>query len=198
MAKLTGPLMSLAASGQLGKTLVFGDWKGIKYARQYIIPANPNSAGQQSIRGFLADAVAAWLSTTAQLNAKDKANLNTEAAGQGKPLSGFNLFVRNYVRTKVAGGTILGLHDTIASFVAPGTFKAIATSVANTVDVEMAYGTSKTALVNKVTRTEGAAAGTTHTFDVGGLSAGVVYYYKIYGKDALNSETLGIGSNVGI
>jgi len=190
--------MSLAASGQLGKTLVFGDWKGIKYARQYIIPANPNSAGQQTVRGYLADAVSAWLSTTYEFNAKDKANLNTEAAGFGRPLSGFNLFVKNYIATKVASGTIVSLHDTVASFVAPGTFKAVCATAIDTVNVEMAYGTSKTALVNKVTRTEAAVAGKVHTFDVGGLSAGVVYYYKIYGKEATNFETLGIGSNVGI
>jgi len=54
MAKLTGPLLSFGAKGQIGKTLVTADWKGIKYARQYTIPANPQTAEQTLTRGTFA------------------------------------------------------------------------------------------------------------------------------------------------
>ncbi len=50
MSKTTAPLLSFGASGQIGKTLVYGTWKGRAYARRYIIPANPNSAEQQETR----------------------------------------------------------------------------------------------------------------------------------------------------
>jgi len=46
MAKVTGPLMSLSASGAIGKAIVFAGWKGVQYVRQYVIPANPQSEGQ--------------------------------------------------------------------------------------------------------------------------------------------------------
>lgn len=46
MAKLTAPLMSLAASGKIGDALVFFTWKGRNVARQWLKPANPQSTGQ--------------------------------------------------------------------------------------------------------------------------------------------------------
>ena len=50
---LTGPAMSMAASGSMGKTLVFSIWKGRPYGRLRVIPKNMRSAGQQLTRGFL-------------------------------------------------------------------------------------------------------------------------------------------------
>jgi len=42
--------MSFGASGKLAESLVYFSWKGISSVRQYIIPANPQSAGQGDIR----------------------------------------------------------------------------------------------------------------------------------------------------
>jgi len=50
MAKVTGPLMSMSASGKLGDAIVFSIWKGQAYVRQYLIPSNPQSAGQGDTR----------------------------------------------------------------------------------------------------------------------------------------------------
>ncbi len=52
--RLTGPAMSMAASGSMAKTLVFSIWKGRPYGRLRVIPQNPRSSGQQLTRGFLA------------------------------------------------------------------------------------------------------------------------------------------------
>ncbi len=46
MAKVTGPLMSMSASGQVGKGIVFSIWKGNAYVRRYLKPMNPQTAGQ--------------------------------------------------------------------------------------------------------------------------------------------------------
>jgi hypothetical protein len=53
MAKVTGPLMSLDASGTVGKTTTFSKWKGRNYVRLRVIPQNPQSADQVDTRGFL-------------------------------------------------------------------------------------------------------------------------------------------------
>lgn len=53
MAKVTGPLMSMTASGKLANTLVFFSWKGVATVRQWLIPANPQSDGQGDIRVVL-------------------------------------------------------------------------------------------------------------------------------------------------
>jgi hypothetical protein len=50
MAKLIGPLMSFGASGQIGKAMVTGSWRGIPYARQYVVGANPRTTAQQENR----------------------------------------------------------------------------------------------------------------------------------------------------
>jgi len=50
MPKVTAPLLSFGASGQVGKTLVASKWKGRAYMRQYVIPGNPNSSEQQLTR----------------------------------------------------------------------------------------------------------------------------------------------------
>jgi hypothetical protein len=53
MAKVTGPLMSLDASGTVGHTAVFSKWKGRNYVRVRVIPRNMRTGDQQLVRGFL-------------------------------------------------------------------------------------------------------------------------------------------------
>jgi len=60
MARLKAPLLSLGASGTIGKALVFASWKGIDYARVHVIPANPNTAGQQEVRGVFSTLNEMW------------------------------------------------------------------------------------------------------------------------------------------
>jgi hypothetical protein len=50
MAKVTMPLMSVGASGKLADSIVFFGWKGINVVRQWLKPANPQSAGQGDAR----------------------------------------------------------------------------------------------------------------------------------------------------
>lgn len=50
MAKVSGPLMSMEASGAFGGALVFGKWKGRNTVRQLVTPSNPQSAGQTESR----------------------------------------------------------------------------------------------------------------------------------------------------
>ena len=46
MAKVTGPLYSMSASGKIGDAMVFFGWKGINVVRGYVTPSNPQSASQ--------------------------------------------------------------------------------------------------------------------------------------------------------
>jgi len=50
MAKVTGPLMSLTASGKLADTVVYFSWKGVASVRKFVVPANPQAADQGDIR----------------------------------------------------------------------------------------------------------------------------------------------------
>jgi len=46
MARVTGPLMSISASGKLADSLVFFSWKGVSIVRSWVVPANPQVAAQ--------------------------------------------------------------------------------------------------------------------------------------------------------
>lgn len=50
MAKVTGPLMSLDASGTVGNTAVFSKWNGRNYVRLRVIPFNPQTDNQNLAR----------------------------------------------------------------------------------------------------------------------------------------------------
>jgi hypothetical protein len=53
MAKVTGPLFSMSASGKLGNAIVHFGWKGINVVRQWVIPANKMSHDQGDQRIYV-------------------------------------------------------------------------------------------------------------------------------------------------
>lgn len=50
MAKVTGPLYSMSASGTIGKAMVHFVWKGISVVREWLKPGNPQTANQGDVR----------------------------------------------------------------------------------------------------------------------------------------------------
>ena len=70
MAKVTGPFMSIDASGTFADVLTASKWKGRSYMRQRVIPANPETSGQKAVRsilGTLAKACRAVLTSYADI-----------------------------------------------------------------------------------------------------------------------------------
>lgn len=103
MAKVSGPFMSVDASGTIYKTLTASIWKGRNYIRGYFIPTNPNTPAQQAQRTLMANAVAAWQALAAVTPAsgalgdefyKDK--WNVAARDVYPPISGFNYYTMQY------------------------------------------------------------------------------------------------------
>lgn len=93
MARVDGPLMSLDASGTIGKALTFSKWKGVNYVRQRVTPYNPQSTGQTTHRTTFSDAVALWQVK----DASTQGDWNDRAKELGYNMSGFNLFVQQYI-----------------------------------------------------------------------------------------------------
>jgi hypothetical protein len=56
MAKLTGPLFSIDASGSFAKTVTYSRWKGRRYGRFRAIPSNPRTEGQEQARSDITTA----------------------------------------------------------------------------------------------------------------------------------------------
>ncbi|MCX7919490.1 MAG: DUF6266 family protein [bacterium] len=93
MAKVTSPLFSFDARGQIGKALVYAVWKGINYVRRYVVPQNPNTVDQQTIRSYFTTAVNAYQAE----NATTKSAWETYAGNLSRPQSGFNAYVGKYI-----------------------------------------------------------------------------------------------------
>ncbi len=87
MARVTGPAMSLDASGSLAGTIVFSKWKGRNYIRERVIPANPKSGGQVGVRAMFRFLAQRW----AGIAAGDQSTWDSRA--DDMIVSAFNAFM---------------------------------------------------------------------------------------------------------
>lgn len=92
MAKLTGALMSLGARGTIGKTVTFSAWRGVNYARQRVVGANPRTTGQTLTRATFAMLRELWKRFPALARAP------WDAFAAGRPFTGVNAEVGENVR----------------------------------------------------------------------------------------------------
>ncbi len=96
MPRVTGPLMSLAASQTLGDTLVFSQWKGRYYVRLRVIPYNPKSSYQTGIRNTLSKGVLYFTKGT-YITDGTKTWWNVYGTAEKPPVSGWNRFLRAFI-----------------------------------------------------------------------------------------------------
>ena len=60
MARVTGPLMSIDASGSIAGAIVFSKWRGRNYVRRHAVPSNPRTPGQVAARAIMAFCGREW------------------------------------------------------------------------------------------------------------------------------------------
>jgi len=179
MAKLKGPLFSLGATQQLGKSLVFFGWKGLDVVREYVIPANPRTTLQNTQRGYLTEAVSyihQYQANPAEpLGPTDVTAYALLASVVQSATTWFNQAVRDWVRQRVAGltGEIFFFGSTT-----PGAGQlAVDGRHAPTVCTagDFWYGTSKTALIH--TQVAVVVPGG-QSATIAGLTSGVKYFWQ--------------------
>ncbi|MBA7669947.1 hypothetical protein ES703_78087 [subsurface metagenome] len=180
MAKLKAPLLSLGASGAIGKALVFFGWKGIDAVREYVIPSNPKTTAQNTQRGYMIAAVAAIHAAipdvTNPLVEVDRAAYSLYGSTFPTPRTWFNQIVQRWLLAEV-NGEIPAIYSN-GEFVDPATEEITITLFNHqTADQAgfMVAGTSKTALLTAV-----AADGVVgvHTGVFTGLTKGVKYFFQ--------------------
>jgi len=109
MVRLYGPLMSLDASGTIADAVTFSKWKGRNYARQRVIPANPQSGGQMGMRCMLSGLAKAWASLTALQKSY------WDDLGKASSISPFNAWVKfNQLRWRQQKGPVINPTDVTA------------------------------------------------------------------------------------
>lgn len=154
MAKLTGPLFSLGASQQIGKTLVYFTWKGLSVVRGYVIPSNPKTTLQTTQRDYLKAAVAAIHTAQAlaadKLGAIDAAAYALWASVVQSATTWFNQICRNWLDQKRATKIPVIYRGAVLTPAATQiTFKLERTTESSAItNGTVNWGTSKTALIN--------------------------------------------------
>lgn len=179
MAKPRAPLFGFGASGQLGKAIVYGSWKGIDVAREYVVPANPNSAAQSTQRGKMTSAVAEWHDATNVLTAVDKEAWN-RYAGVFKPArSGFNQFCKSLIDASIAYSAAFEHMFGVTNInLTHNAFKAdIDDSAGGTLTVTLHVGNSKTFFSASATDAQVAGLTSFTAFDTGFAAGETVYYW---------------------
>lgn len=178
MATVRTPLLSFDASGQLGKTLVYFPWKGLDVVRSYVIPANPNTAGQQAQRTLMANAVDDW--HTIGLDADDGTAWNRLATTLAKIMSGFNAFVSAHIDLALIPDTPDMGFDGAITDAGGGTFDATIEENGDADGADCIWGYSPTSLINTQVLAE-----TADVWDVAGVAAvaGARVYCRFNIKD---------------
>jgi len=180
VAKLKAPLLSLGASGAIGKVAVYFGWKGLDCVREYVIPANPKTTAQNTQRGYMTAAVAAIHTAQADasnpLGVVDKSAYALYGSTFPTPRTWFNQIVMRWLIAKV--------NSEVEQIFAKGEFTDPATeeitiTLYNHQQATQAgfffCGTSKTAMLTSV-----AADGVSnvHTGVFTGLTKGVKYFFQ--------------------
>jgi len=200
VAKLKAPLMSLGASGALGKALVFFPWKGLDVVREYVVPSNPKSTAQTTQRGYLTAVVAA-IHTAQALATKALVELDQVAYAllgsvQPTPRTWFNEVCRGWLNQRVAGlrssifhGCDITGGDTIITinlyFTDAGSNHITAG--------DFWYGKSKTALNNSVSASMYSAPYLA-IGDLSGLTNGQKYYVQF--RPTAHADFVGVRSGI--
>jgi hypothetical protein len=183
MAKPKAPLFGFGASGKLGDAIVYGSWKGIDTAREYVVPANPNSSAQSIQRGFMAAAVADWHDVVQNGNSLDLEAWNRYAGVLGR-MSGFNAYCREYVNVEVAGGTIPGFWRDYSEVATPAAAMDVEITCDGVVsqNITWRWGNSKTFFPFSLTAVSSAAGVFQPAAQNSNYAAGTrVYFYFTVG-----------------
>jgi len=97
MAKVTGPLFSITARGQIGKSIIYSKWKNIYYAKSYAVPTQPNTPAQLAVRDKIRQLAQIWSNPDPihiLRSFHDYWNLWTMM--HELSITGYNLFIRTY------------------------------------------------------------------------------------------------------
>jgi hypothetical protein len=183
MAKLKAPLLSFDARGKLADTLVFSSWKGIATARQYVVPANPNTTLQAAQRALMIAVVAkihlVEVQALVPMIQADKDAYNLLGTLSGNPQTWFNVICRDYFNRHAGGlkGAIF-----TSGITTPGVDKLDVVVDFTTIDGANSitagtffYGTSKSNLI----QTHAATVAALHlSAELDNCITGLKYFWK--------------------
>lgn len=133
MVRLKGQLLSLDASGSLGKTMTFSSWKGRAYAKKFSVPTNNQQTGHLGMRAGMSFVSQEWQG----LSTADKDTWNSTAVD--RQISEFDAYVGlNLLRTVETNAPTKANPPTPAAFT-PASFGQVVTPEDQFVDVAFGF-----------------------------------------------------------
>ena len=114
MARVTGPLMSMEASGTIGKTLTFANWVGRQYVRRWTRPANPQTADQMDQRNAFSIIGVGVSQANKCLQVNDSTTKTDEQAFRDKTPSGMRW--NGYIQKVLTGSGAAGYNAAQAAW----------------------------------------------------------------------------------
>ncbi len=114
MARVTGPLMSMEASGTIGKTLTFANWVGRQYVRRWTRPANPQTADQMDQRNAFSVIGVGVSQANKCLQVNSSTTKTDEQAFRGKTPSGMRW--NGYIQKVLTGSGAAGYNAAQAAW----------------------------------------------------------------------------------
>lgn len=114
MARVTGPLMSMEASGTIGRTLTFASWVGRQYVRRWTRPANPQTQDQMDQRNAFSviGVGVSWANKCLQINSTT--TKTDEVAFREKTPSGMRW--NGYIQKVLTGSGAAGYNTAKAAW----------------------------------------------------------------------------------
>jgi hypothetical protein len=108
MAKTTGPLFSISASGTIANAMVFGKWKGRNTVRRWVVPENPQSTLQGYLRASM-KSIGKWVAKVAAIKAGDATNsviykACTATCGDDENWNAY--IMKGFLDTIIVGGAV--------------------------------------------------------------------------------------------
>lgn len=189
MALVTGPLLSVTASGKVANALVYTSWKTRQVVRRFSIPSNPKSVGQLSVRAMMKFLTQYWASLT------ENEQLTWEERAAAANISPFNAFIGhnqarwggNNLPSKAYPTAAANTAGTLSAFTA--TPQSRSNLITCTIDVANdnwginifrgltdAMGVTRSELVQTI---PAESAASFYWLDYP-LTAGTTYYYRCY------------------
>jgi len=93
VAKVTAPLLSFGATGQVAKSQVYSTWKGRAYVRRHVVPSNPQTAEQSLTRNAFSWLQQVYKFAPAEITDAWDAYIN------GRVMTGRNAFTKQNLPT---------------------------------------------------------------------------------------------------
>lgn len=191
MTKVTGPLLSMEATGSIGGAMTFARWKGRPYVRMLVKPSNPKSAAQTTQRAMMRYLSQRW----ATIGDSNQA-LWQDLADAGK-FSTFNAFTRENLRrwtqgegptdTPTLGSTPAGAPTLTSATAGVKQITLVGNASANATGTVIYRSTTSGFTPTKahVVYVAQAYGGAAYTVTDSGLDSGTTYYYRAacFGND---------------